>query len=72
MNERKRFTANQVEDIARENGLGGVFFEDRTAQNTGGRITCGYVYVDDSKQLFCKRGTYDTRFIVCNDFEKLV
>jgi hypothetical protein len=64
---------NQAQEIANENNLGQVYFEFRTAQNTGGQIEVGYVTVNGSRELFCKRqsNTNPDQFYLCNQFRTL-
>jgi len=65
---------DQLQQIARANNLGGVWFEWRVAINTGKYFEVGYVYHEDgSRELFCKRQSSSTvdDFYLCNEYRKL-
>lgn len=61
-------TYREVESIASEKGYGKVYFEYRTALNTGKEFEVGYVYIDHKKRLFCKCQSNSDDFYLCNEF----
>jgi hypothetical protein len=63
----------EIQDIAEEHYLGNVYFEYRTAANTGKQFEAGYVMQDNRKVLFCKSSIFapEGHFYLCNDFRKI-
>lgn len=63
----------KAQQIATKHGLGQVYWQFNTAQNTGRQFEVGYVSVGKSRQLFCKRGvdSNEDQFYLCNEYAKL-
>ncbi len=63
----------QAQEIADQNNLGEIYFEYRTAINTGKEFEVGYISREGHKELFCKRQSFTTPndFYLCNEFRKL-
>ena len=62
---------SQAQSIANKNNLGNVSFEWRVALNTGEQFEVGYVYVNGSKELFCKKVKNSDGFYLCNQFREI-
>lgn len=63
----------EIQDIAEEHDLGNVYFEWRTAANTGNQFEVGYIVRDKRKILFCKSSIFAPKghFHLCNEFRKI-
>jgi len=69
--DRQIYSYKECESLANENGLGKILWEERIAKNTGNPIQVGYVYLNNKRNLFCKKSYNEEKFYLCNDFEKL-
>jgi len=61
-------THEDVKEIAEQNKLGRVTFEQRIARNTGGTFEVGLV---GDRVLFAKRHSLTDFFHLCNEFRGL-
>lgn len=61
----------EMQNIATKHNLGTVYFEERVDLNTGKTMEVGYVYVNNYKELFCKKPSYKQNFYLCNQFCEL-
>lgn len=63
----------QLLTIAREHGFGNIHFQFNVSKNGGREFEVGYVKINNSMELFCKRqpNTSDDQFYLCNEFRKL-
>jgi hypothetical protein len=61
----------EAQDIADKHNLGQIDFVQKIALNTGKPMEVGYVFVNGSRVLFCKKGWSNAGFYLCNEFRKL-
>jgi len=69
--ERTFYSWDECQDIATNHNLGKVHWQERIAQNSGKPFEVGYVYVNNCKELFCKKQSFQEKFYLCNDFSEL-
>jgi len=62
---------NEMQDIANKNNLGLIDWVEKIALNTGKPMEVGYVFVNGTKTLFCKKGSFNKDFYLCNEFREL-
>ena len=60
-----------MQEIANKHNLGRIDFVEKIALNTGKPMVVGYVYVDNSRELFCKYSKLENSFYLCNQFREL-
>lgn len=61
---------DEMQQIASDNNLGQIQWEEKIAINTGRLIEVGYVWVNKHRELFCKRSGNEM-FHLCNEYRKL-
>lgn len=72
MTKEEVFTREEIKQIAKNNDLGEVRFEERLAQNTGRMMQVAYVFDDEKqKHLFAKWTSFGEGFFLCNDYAQL-
>jgi hypothetical protein len=65
---------NQIQELATKHNLGRVHFQFNVAQNTGKEFEVGYISLNGSRALFCKRSsnTNHDQFHLCNEYRELL
>lgn len=62
---------SQMQQIADDHKLGNIHWDSKISLNTGKPFEVGYVFVNGSKELFCKRQPSQDNFYLCNEFREL-
>lgn len=62
---------DEMQTLAIQHNLGAIHWQSKIASNTGNVMEVGYVFVDDEKLLFCKKGYLNDSFYLCNEFRTL-
>ncbi len=62
---------SQMQQIADDHKLGNIHWESKIALNTGKPFEVGYIYLNGSRTLFCKRNSDQKDFYLCNEFREL-
>lgn len=60
-----------MQQIADDHKLGNIYWESKIALNTGKPFEVGYIFVNGSKELFCKKQSFQENFYLCNEFREL-
>lgn len=72
MTERKTYSKDSIQTLARRLNVGVVNFQFNIAKNMGQAFEVGYVWphgLDEPRELFCKDNSDSGVFVVCNDYE---
>ena len=61
----------EMQELADKHSLGKIDWVEKIAINTGKPLEVGYVFVNKTRVLFCKKGWSDRDFYLCNEFRSL-
>lgn len=61
----------EIEALAEDHDFGRVHWESKIALNTGKPMEVGYVFINGQRLLFCKKGSINPGFYLCNDFRRI-